>query len=413
MEPHITILGGLGLLILLVAWMPILLRNVPLSLPILCILIGFGVFSWLGIPDLDPHAFPRITQILTELTVIISLAGAGLRIDRRLIPGEWTNTARLLGLTMPLTIAAIALLAVIMLGMPWATALLLGAVIAPTDPVLAADVQVGPPRSGPRDEVRFSLTSEAGLNDGLAFPFVYLAIALAAHQGELGSWLWSWVGVDVLWRVAAGVGAGWLIGRVLGAMMFHRSRIALARKGPGFAALGVTFVAYTGAEIIHGYGFIAVFVAAMMLRIQEDEHDFHIRLHDFSVEIEHLLMMTLLLLFGGFLAGDLLDGLSWPMAIVGLLILFLIRPLAGWLGLLGSSMPTSDRGIVSLFGIRGIGSFYYLAYAVSHGQFERIDEVWTLVGFVVLVSVLFHGVSSGHLLGWRDRLRRRMAARHR
>lgn len=412
MDPHIILLGSFGLLMLLVAWVPVLIKRLPLSLPIICIAIGVALFSLIGEGGLQPRNYPRTTEILTELTVIISLAGAGLRIDDPLKWRYWADTSRLLGITMPLTIAATAALGALALGLPWATALLLGAVIAPTDPVLAADVQVGPPRSGPSDSVRHSLTSEAGLNDGLAFPFTYLAIAVAAHGVTLGDWTWHWFTLDVLWRIIAGAGAGWLLGWLLAMLMFHSGRLSLASTGQGFVALGGTFVTYAGAEAIHGYGFIAVFVGALALRsTQQEVHDYHIRLHDFTEEIERLLMMVLLVLFGGSLAGPLLDGLTWPMVGVGLAILFIVRPLAGMIGLLGSRMSGRERAVVSLFGIRGVGSFYYLAYATNQATFGELDSVWTLASFVVLVSILLHGMTSGLSMGWLDR--RREAARRR
>lgn len=403
MQPHIAFLGGFGILILLVAWVPLLTRRLPLSLPIICIGIGVLFFNWIGEEALQPRDYPGTTELLTELTVIISLAGAGLRIDDPLKWRIWADTGRLLGLTMPLTIAATAALCALWLGLPWATALLLGAVIAPTDPVLAADVQVGPPRSGPSDKVRLSLTSEAGLNDGLAFPFTILAIAVATHGLPLGDWTWQWLGVDVIWRILAGAIAGWLTGWLLAVLMFHSGRMSLASTGQGFAALGGTFVTYAAAEAIHGYGFIAVFVGALALRsTQKEVHDYHVRLHDFTEEIERLLMMTLLVLFGGSLAGPLLDGLNWKMALTGLAILFVIRPLAGLIGLFGSTMQKREKAFVSLFGIRGVGSFYYLAYATNQESFGKIDDAWTLVSFIVLISILFHGMTSGFLMRWLD-----------
>ncbi|MGM8851886.1 cation:proton antiporter [Salinicola halophyticus] len=412
MDPHIIFLGGFGILMLLVAWVPVLIKRLPLSLPIICIAIGALFFALINEKGLQPRNYPQITEILTELTVIISLAGAGLRIDDPLKWRFWADTSRLLSITMPLTIAATATLCALALGFPWATAVLLGAVIAPTDPVLAADVQVGPPRSGTSDGVRRSLTSEAGLNDGLAFPFTYLALALATHGLTLGDWTWHWFTVDVLWRILAGAGAGWLLGWLLAMFMFHSGRLSLASTGQGFVALGGTFVTYAGAEAIHGYGFIAVFVGALALRsTQEEVHDYHIRLHDFTEEIERLLMMMLLVMFGGALVGPVLDGLTWPMAGVGLAILFIVRPLAGMIGLIGSRMKSRERAVVSLFGIRGVGSFYYLAYATNQQTFGEIDSAWTLVSFIVLVSILFHGMTSGLSMEWLDR--RREAARRR
>lgn len=175
-EPYILWLTGAGVLIALAVWLPPALRRLPLSFPIICIGLGAAIFS---IPGVDlvplPLRYPAVTERFTEFVVIIALMGAGLKIDRVFSWRRWNVTWRLLGIAMPLSIAAITAMGGLLLGLPWVTALLLGAALAPTDPVLASDVQVGPPKSGEEDEVRFGLTSEAGLNDGLAFPFVNLA----------------------------------------------------------------------------------------------------------------------------------------------------------------------------------------------------------------------------------------------
>ena len=192
-DPYIVVLTGLGLLIALVAWLPLALRRLPLSLPIVCVVLGAGLFS---LPQVAlqplPTRFPEIAERFTEFVVIIALMGAGLKIDRVFRVRTWSVTWRLLAVAMPLSIAAISLLGA-WAGLPLVGALLLGAALAPTDPVLASDVQVGPPRTGEEDEVRFGLTSEAGLNDGLAFPFVHLAIALSLSQVTGEPWLRDWV----------------------------------------------------------------------------------------------------------------------------------------------------------------------------------------------------------------------------
>jgi NhaP-type Na+/H+ or K+/H+ antiporter len=179
-DPYIVFLACLGLIILAVSWLPLLLRDLPLSLPILCVAFGFVAFSLPGVSAaVDPLDQPVITERVCELVVIIALLGAGLKIDRRVGWRRWATTWRLLAVAMPLSILGIAFLGWWLVELSAAAAVLLGAVLAPTDPVLASDVQVGPPGSGEEDEVRFSLTSEAGLNDGLAFPFVSLAVAMA------------------------------------------------------------------------------------------------------------------------------------------------------------------------------------------------------------------------------------------
>lgn len=211
-DGYILVLTGVGLLIALVVWLPLALKRLPLSLPIVCIGVGAAVFL---LPQVTlkplPILYPQVTERFAELVVIIALMGAGLKIDRVFGWRRWAVTWRLLAITMPLSIAAIALLAAWMLGLSWAVAILFAASLAPTDPVLASDVQVGPPKTGEEDEVRFGLTSEAGLNDGAAFPFVNLAILLAAAAASGEPWLMKWLGYHVLWEIAGGVagGAGW------------------------------------------------------------------------------------------------------------------------------------------------------------------------------------------------------------
>ncbi len=296
MNLYIVILLGFGCLVLLTAWLPMVLNRAPLSLPIICVAIGaaLGATAWLPWPVPHPQEHLTVVERLTELVVIISLMGAGLKLDRRIAWRRWILTWRLLGIAMPLTILALAVLGYGLLGLSAATALLLAAALAPTDPVLASDIQVGPPNSGEEGETRFALTSEAGLNDALAFPFVNAAIALAAASTQT-DWVGEWLAVDVLWKLGAGLGIGLLTGRVLGFLVFHLpNRANLSRTGDGFVALGITCVAYGVAELAHGYGFLAVFVAALALRATERENEFHKKLHDFAEELERLLMMALL-----------------------------------------------------------------------------------------------------------------------
>jgi sodium/hydrogen antiporter len=409
-----AILAVLGAVILLTAWLPMLLREMPLSLPIVCVLLGIGVFSLPGIAEVVPNPLESgvITEHLTEAIVIIALMGAGLKLDRPFGWRAWRITWRLLGIAMPLTIAALALLGWGLLGLGLASAVLLGAALAPTDPVLASDVQVGPPGSGEEDETRFSLTSEAGLNDGLAFPFVNLAVALAAHGGIWGAWTLDWLSVDVLWKLGAGLAIGWAAGAALGWLTFRvPNRAGLSRTGEGFVALGITFLVYGLTELAHGYGFLAVFVAALAIRAIERQHHYHDRLHDFADQIERLLMMVLLVLFGGALAGGLLAPLTWAGVAAGLLFVFLVRPAAGLASLAGSPHPIRERAAIAFFGIRGLGGFYYLAYALNEARFEGAEELWAVLGFTVLLSILLHGTTVTPAMNHLDRRRRGVQGR--
>ncbi|OWY61007.1 cation transporter, partial [cyanobacterium TDX16] len=264
---------------------------------------------------------------------------------------SWAPTWRLLGITMPLTILAVVLLGGIGLGLPLAAAVLLGAVLAPTDPVLASDVQVegpdldtGETLEEADDEVRFALTSEAGLNDALAFPFTYLAIALAAG----GSWFTGWLVHDVVVKITVGLLAGWLLGRAVAWLAFRlRSETALARTSEGFVAVGATLAVYGIAELAHGYGFLAVFVAAVTIRNQERDHEYQQVLHDFAETIERLASVVFLILLGGAIVEGALGALTWPGVAVAVAIVLLVRPLAGWVGLLGAPISRPERASIA------------------------------------------------------------------
>jgi len=258
---------------------------------------------------------------------------------------------------------------------------------------LASEVQVGPPNTTEEDDVRFALTSEAGLNDGLSFPFVHLAIAVAIYQGSGEALLLNWLLVSVVWKLAAAVAAGWLTGKLLGYIAFRLPETArLAGTGDGLAAIGITCLCYGLTEIVHGYGFVAVFIAAATLRAAERKHQFHEQLHAFTDQVERLLMMVVLVCFGAAIAdGSVFGALDWKTVIVGLAILLVVRPLSGIIGLIGTRIRRGEKWAIAFFGIRGLGSFYYVAYALGVATFQA-EILWTVVCFVVLVSIVMHGV---------------------
>jgi NhaP-type Na+/H+ or K+/H+ antiporter len=398
-DPYVLSLLGLGTVILLLSWAPIGLKRLPMSLAILCVALGAVLFgSGLFAFRPDPRTYDTLTERITEIVVIISLMGAGLKLDRPLSWKGWSSTWRLLAIAMPLTMLGVAWLGVVGLGFTLPMAMLLAAAIAPTDPVLASDVQVGPPRTGNEDEVRFGLTSEAGLNDALAFPFVHLAILAAAGGLASSSSLASWFAIDVLWKLAAGLGMGWLIGRALGYLIFHSEKLGLSRSGDGLVALAATFIAYALTELVHGYGFLAVFVCALTIRAWERDHDFHGQMHQFSEQVERLLMMLVLVLFGGAIAQGLLAVLTWTDVGIALAILLVVRPLAGMIAMIGSGQPLRERALLAFLGIRGLGTVYYIAYAINHGDFGEGERLWAIVAFIIAASIVIHGVSASPLL---------------
>jgi NhaP-type Na+/H+ or K+/H+ antiporter len=343
-ESYVFLLIGFGVLVLLTAWLPMVLSEAPLSLPIVCVALGAIIFA----PQINIAALPAadltIVERFTELVILISLMGAALKIDRKVGWQSWMMTWRLLAVAMPATILILVCLGQVLLGLSVATALVLAAALAPTDPVLASDVQVGPPKSGEEDDARFALTSEAGLNDGLAFPFIMCAIALAQTSDMDEPWFVRWFAVDVMWRLTIGIGVGLLLGYILGWLVFRMpNRSKLSRTGDGFVALGITVSVYGIAEVVHGYGFVSVFVAGLALKAAERNHKYHQTLHDFSEQLERLLMMIALVLLGGAITGGgILNSLTWSSVAYALLVNFRRAAYSG-LGLL-SRLGLSPNG---------------------------------------------------------------------
>lgn len=417
MDPYYISLVFASVAILGAVVLPRLLADRPVSFPMIYVALGMFLFGLpTGLSPPDPVTEPEAAERLTELVVIVSLTGAGLKLDRPFDWRAWQSTWRLLGITMVATIAMVALLGWSVIGLLPAAAVLLGAVTAPTDPVLASDVQVGEPTEAEldevqplrqEDEVRFSLTSEAGLNDGLAFPFTYAAIAIATAPSVTAvDWVGEWLAIDVAYKIGVGVAMGYGIGKLLAWLIFRFPAISrLAETMQGTEALAATLLSYGLTELVQAYGFIAVFVTALTMRHYEWEEEYHKILHEFAVIVERLLMAAVLVLFGGAIVGGLLEPLTLTAAAVGLGILFVVRPLAGIVGMIGHPSEWDERLVISVFGIRGIGSFFYLSYALNSASFPREELLWALVGFVVLTSIVVHGLTATPVMNVLDRRR--------
>lgn len=362
-------------------------------------LIAAGLLASLLVPGLgelvDPIRHPHGWEVGSEIVVVVALFGAGLRIDRLVSAVEWRPAARLLVVAMPLCIGAVALLGWQFGGLTLAAALLLGAVLAPTDPVLAGDVQVGPPLEGGEHPVRFSLTAEAGLNDGLAFPFVMLAMLVAGAGWNPADWGVDWLLRDVVYRIVAGVASGALAGWLLGKLLFAWPRgNALAQTDAGVVALAGAMLTYGVTELGEGYGFLAAFVAGIALRQSEQKHEFHRTLHDFTGAIEHALLALLLVALGAALPG-LSMWLEWPLALLGIALIFVLRPVFAWLSLTGTELKGRARLVVAFYGVRGIGTIYYLAFALGALPLADRRELWAAAAFVIVLSTVVHGLTAG------------------
>lgn len=427
-----------GLCLLLAVVLPSLIERFAVSAAMVLLVVGMGV-GLLPMPEgmsLDPLAIRPQIQHVTELTVLVALMGVGLAIDRPIRPRRpatwraWSPTVRLIAITMPLTIASVWGLGAA-LGVAPAAALLLASALAPTDPVLASDVQVaGPKVQSPtdhdplddasideEDDVRFALTSEAGLNDGAAFPFVHAALFLAAGTGvaagttaasgslaSVASWLPRWVAWELVGKVALGVAVGLVVGWALGKVAFSATRrsLRLAEQGEPLLAIAALVATYGLSEIVGGYGFLAVFVCGVTIRAGERSSAYHELMHGVVQRLERLLTLMILLVLGMALTNGLLAHIDGRSIVIALALVFVVRPVAGWLSLglwrrdetLPGGLTRPEVLATSFFGVRGIGCLYYLAYAAGEHSFTEERWMWSTVALTILVSVVVHGILS-------------------
>ena len=407
-------LAIVGLLATAAVALPLLLRDRLISFPLVVVAVGALLPLVFVDGTFDPVAAGFAAEHLSEFAVIVALTGLGLSIDRRITWRGWMSAWRLLAITMPLTILAAFWLGWWIIGLAPAAAMLFGAALAPTDPVLAVDVQTGPPGTGDPDadepdEVRFGLTSESALNDGLAFPFTNLAILMGVVGLSPGEWWQQWLLIDVLYKIGGGVLYGWLIGKAFGWLTLKlvggRGFAGMFDDGEGIApavlALAYTLVSFGVTEVLGAYGFIAVFVTAYAVRDYERVHHVHDHLHEGVEQLELLAMSVVLLLLGAAFAETLYAAVTWEMVVVALLLVLVVRPLAGLLGLAGHHHVTpAERVMISFFGIRGLGSIYYLAYGVNRMELVEAESLWALTAVVILTSLVVHGLTARPAMRW-------------
>ena len=377
------------------AWMPALTKMAYISYSIIYVFFGFVLYSLIdGLPEADPMQKENITMRLTEMVVIVSLMGTGLKTNEPFSFKKWAVPLKLVSITMLLSIALTTVLGYVWLGFTFPSALLIGAALAPTDPVLASDVQIDSPRDKSHSDVRFSLTAEGGLNDGMAFPFTWLAIALAtsAFTPDL---MKSWFIKDFLFKIVVGITSGYVLGKALSYLVYKLpGKAKLTTFGDGFVALSATLLVYGITELIHGYGFIAVFIAAITLRDVEKDNDYHLKLHEFTDQIERICVAIVLILFGGSIASGILSALTWKLVGFAAVAILLIRPICAYFSLFGSSLDKREKAVVSFFGIKGVGTLFYLSFALNEASFDDIPELWALVSFIILFSILIHGLTA-------------------
>jgi NhaP-type Na+/H+ or K+/H+ antiporter len=406
----------IGALLLLRGLTATLLKRLPVTPAIIYLGVGLLVGpTGLNLFHFNPLKESALLEALTEVAVLISLFSAGVKMPGPFTFARWRVPMLLATVSMGLTVAMVAAFAYLVLGLPLGAGVLLGAILAPTDPVLATDVQIRHP--GDRDQLRFTLTCEAGMNDGSAFPFVMLGLGLLGLHG-LGDSGQRWLVVEVLWATTGAVAIG-----VAGGVALARLGWSL-RRGPNnhellddFLGLGLIGVVYGLCVLVDAWGFLAVFFAAAALRQTEqklakaaaptDTGEAQATVSQgaliFKEHLERLSEMVLVILLGGTL---FLDSWSWPAVGLALFLFLVARPVSVLVALWGSGTARPMRGLVAWFGVRGVGSLYYLMFAIQHGLPQPLAlQLIQLTLIVVTLSILLHGTSVKPLLGlfWRGR----------
>ena len=400
-----------------------LLKRLPLSTSMLYLLAGFALGpAGFALLNPSPITDQRVLEVVTEAAVLVSLFAVGLKLTVPLSDHRWRAALRLATVSMLITIALLSAIGVALFDLPLGAAILLAAILAPTDPVLASDVQLEDPSD--RDSVRFSLTGEGGLNDGAAFPFVMLGLALLGLR-DTGTNFWRWATFDLVWPVVGGLAIGAMCGHAIGKLVVHlRTRHKEAVGLDEFLMLGLIGVAYGAAQLASTYGFLAVFAAGLALQrsqrkpadkaaVAESKVEKALAggkkeelatdpqlagaymtqaVRGFNEQLERIVEVAIVVIVGAMLTLIVLP----QHAIVYLMLLFfLVRPLAVWLGLAGLHMPRDQKLLIAWFGIRGIGSIYYLLYAIGHGllQAPLTQLMLSIVLSAVAVSIVVHGIS--------------------
>jgi len=410
-----------------------ILKRLPVTPAIIYLAVGLLVGpTVLKVFHFNPLKESALLEVLTEVAVLISLFSAGVKMPVPVSFARWRTPILLATVSMAVSVGMVAAFAYYLLGLPLGAGVLLGAILAPTDPVLATDVQIRHP--GDRDQLRFTLTCEAGMNDGSAFPFVVLGMGLLGLH-ELGEFGLRWALVDVLWATVAGIAIGVISGAALARLGWKlRGEHTGHQLMDDFLGLGLIGVVYGLSVLVDAWGFLAVFFAAVALRQTEVKlagasRDYPDRPQTGSIEqeisfaspdneptptvsegslifkehLERLSELILILLIGGTL---FLDSWSWRAVGLALFLFMVARPVSVLAGLLGTRTSWPIRGMVGWFGVRGIGSLYYLMYAIQRGLPEKLAlELIQMTLIAVALSILVHGTSVKPLMSrfWRYR----------
>jgi len=403
---YILALLIIGLLLLLVTMGSGWIKRLPLSYALIYLVVGICLGPYgTNLIQLQPRT--EFLERVTEFVVIVSLFSCGLKMNRPLRLRAWSSTIRLIAFLMPISIFAIAIISHWLLNFDWGAAVLLGAILAPTDPVLASEVQLA--HIGDRDELRFGLTSEGGLNDALAFPFVYFGIHWLEND-SWQSWLKQWIVVDLIWAIAAAIAMGIVVGNgvmwIKQQLQKFRSIDALMED---FIGLSIILITYALTELINGYGFLAVFVAGLMVQRSHSNPNRRLSQLEFTEQLEKLMEVGTILLLGSLLRIEPIIEFGGEALLIAGLLIFVIRPLGAWISTTNLGFAKSPRSqfhpairwLFGWFGVRGVGSLYYLAYALSKNlQVDLGERITWMTYITVITSIVIHGISATPLMNW-------------
>jgi NhaP-type Na+/H+ or K+/H+ antiporter len=393
-----------GALLLFVALLGRFLDRLPVSLAIIYLVVGFllGPAAF-GALELHPMRNLVLLESISEIALLVALFTVGIKMRVPIGDWRWSLPLRLATLSMLITICGVALAAGLLFGFEWGIALLLGATLAPTDPVLASDVQLRSPDD--RDNLRFALTGEGGLNDGTAFPFVLLGLGVIGLH-EIGPFGLRWIAVDVIWGTVGGLGIGFLVGDLIarGVRWLRRLRRDSFILDE-FLLLGVIALAYGAAVAAGSLGFLAVFAAGLALRRADDMHadargadksPLTPSMLSVNEQLERIVEVAIVLLVGAMISTG-----YWSVAgiAIAVLLFVVIRPVSVWVGAPATGDETASRRLLAWFGIRGIGSVYYAVYVAGHEiPYADAIELLSCVFTVIALSIVVHGISATPLM---------------